>query len=262
MSNNYLGRDDAPFGESLWKAFDNAMMESAKPKLTGRRLLHVDGPHGLGLKYVPLRDYEVEDGIFSTEVLPLIHLHKSFAIKTRDLAAFEKDSITMDLSSVAKAALWCASTEDKMIFYGTKINPGLMNQPKSNRINLSSWEEKGASAEDIINAVTKLDEAGFHGPYCLALSPKRYNLLFRQYNCGGSELQHLNTIIAHGVFKAPMLEKGGVILASGSHFASIILGQDMQIGFTGPAGIDFEFTISESFALKVQVPESICALDE
>jgi uncharacterized linocin/CFP29 family protein len=54
----------------------------------------------------------------------------------------------------------------------------------------------------------------------------------------------------------------GVLMASGKQFASIILGEDMQVGFIGPVGENLEFTISETLALLVKEPGAICVLKE
>jgi len=69
-------------------------------------------------------------------------------------------------------------------------------------------------------------------------------------------------MVTGGVFKAPILESGGVLLASGRQFASIVLGQDMTIGFIGPAGGEVEFSISESLALRIRQPQALCVLKE
>jgi len=150
-----------------------------------------------------------------------------------------------------------------LIFKGTPPMPGLLTVEGANELKLSPWDEVGAAAEDIIKAVTILDGAGFHGPYSLALAPSRYNLLFRRYPRGNfSELEHVKTMVTKGVFKAPILDSGGVLLASGRQFASIVLGQDMTIGFVGPTGEEIELSISESLAPLVRQPQAICVLKE
>jgi len=78
----------------------------------------------------------------------------------------------------------------------------------------------------------------------------------------GTELEHLRTIATDGVFKAPILKTGGVLLATGKQYASIVLGQDMTTGFIGPAGDALEFSITKSLALLVREPASICVLKE
>lgn len=262
MANKYLARDDAPFGDSLWEKIDGTMTGAAKSQLTGRRILPVKGPYGLGLKVAPLQDMEVKDGVSISQVLPILYVMKEFTLDVRDVAGFEREKIDLDLSPVAKAAIWCAEKEDDIVFNGSKSSTGLLNTKGVNKTKLSPWEDVGYAVNDIIKAVTLLDNAGFHGPFTMALAPQRYNLLFRRYpQGGGTELEHLKTVVAGGIYKAPILKDGGVVLNSGADFASIILGQDMQVGFIGPAGKDMEFTISESLALKIMAPASICVLE-
>jgi len=89
--------------------------------------------------------------------------------------------------------------------------------------------------------------------------PPSTNILLRRYPQGeGTELDHIRTILGGDVVKAPVLKKGGVLLASGRQYCSLVIGQDMSIGFNGPAGDAFEFSITESLALLIRVPESIC----
>ena len=245
MANKYLAREDAPLGPETWKLLDAAMMEAAKSQLVGRRLLHIEGPFGLGLKVVPLQDVEKEPGLIASEFLPVLLIQKMFTLGGRDLASYEREGIALDISAVREAAIECARSEDGLIFNGAPPLTGLLTVEGSNELELSSWDEVGSAAEDIIRAMTILDGAGFHGPYSLALAPSRYNLLFRRYPQGNfSEMEHVKTMVTEGVFKAPILGSGGVLLASGRQFASIVLGQDMAVGFIGPVGEKLEFSIS------------------
>ncbi len=263
MPNKYLAREDAPLGPETWKLLDAAMLEAAKSQLVGRRLLHVEGPFGLGLKIVPLHDVEVEPGLIATEFLPVMLLHKTFTLGVRDLASHEREGVALDTSPVVEAAIECARLEDELIFNGASLIPGLLTVEGSNKLELSPWDEVGTAAEDIIKALNILDGAGFHGPYSLALAPSRYNLLLRRYPRGSSsEMDHVKAMVTEGVFKAPTLKSGGVLLASGRQFASIVLGQDMALGFIGPAGAKLEFSISESLVPLIRQPKAICVLRE
>jgi uncharacterized linocin/CFP29 family protein len=95
----------------------------------------------------------------------------------------------------------------------------------------------------------------------MALAPAQFNLLLRRYPQGdGTELDHIRSIITEGVVKAPNLKKGGVILASGQQYASLVLGQDMTVGYNGPAGDALDFFVTETLALLIRAPESICVL--
>ena len=59
MSEQYLHRGDAPFGDGVWEAIDSAVVGAAKSQLAGRRLLHTIGPQGLGSKVFPFGDSPV-----------------------------------------------------------------------------------------------------------------------------------------------------------------------------------------------------------
>jgi len=261
MANKYLARDDAPFGSEIWEKLDATMKEAAKSQLIGRRLLHIEGPFGLGLKGVPLKDVEGESGMIASQFLPVPLIQEFFTLGMRDLANYESQSIALDTQSVAQAAKACARKEDDLIFNGAPGVPGLMTAEDANSIKLSDWSEVGTAANDLIQAVTALDSAGFHGPYTLALAPERFNLLYRLYPRGRqSEIEHLKMLVTDGIFKAPGLEGGGVLLASGRQFATIVLGQDMTIGFIGPDGDKIEFSISESLVPRIRRPQAICVL--
>jgi hypothetical protein len=43
-------------------------------------------------------------------------------------------------------------------------------------------------------------------------------------------------------------------------YASLIIGQDLSVGFIGPKEQALEFSVSESLALLVREPKSICVL--
>jgi uncharacterized linocin/CFP29 family protein len=260
MEQDYLGRKEAPISAETWKLLDATMIEAAKSQLSGRRLISIEGPFGFGLKSIPLSDCEIAEGITASPVIPVNLVTTSFFLNKRDLAAGVKDPI-LDLDPVASAAMACARKEDGIIFSGIQDTPGLLGADGSGSLALTKWDKIGTAADQIIQAVTVLDDAGFHGPYCLGLAPAQYNLLLRRYPQGnGTELDHVRTILGGDVIKAPVLQKGGVLLASGRQYCSIVIGQDMSIGFNGPAGDAFEFSISESLALLIRAPEAICIL--
>jgi uncharacterized linocin/CFP29 family protein len=260
MEKTYLGRDDAPISTETWKLLDATMIEAAKSQLAGRRLISIEGPFGFGLKTIPLSDCEIAEGITASPVIPVNLVTNTFFLNKRDLAAGERDPI-LDLDPVASAAMACARKEDGIIFSGIQDTPGLLGAEGSSSLALGKWDKAGMAADQVINAVTLLDDAGFHGPYCLGLAPARYNLLLRRYPQGeGTELDHVRSICGGDVVKAPVLQKGGVLLASGRQYCSIVIGQDMRVGFNGPAGDAFEFSISESLALLIRAPEAICVL--
>ncbi len=261
MANDYLGRNEAPVGAETWNVLDSAMIDAAKSRISGRRLIAMDGPLGFGQKVIALADTRTDECTYAGNVIPLHVLTSGFQLGKRDVAAFEKDRIFLDTGPVACAAMECAGKEENLVYQGIHGMPGLMTVEGSGSHTLTKWEKVGAAADQIIDAVTKLDDAGFNGPYAMALAPAQYNLLLRRYPQGeGTELDHIKTIVTDGVVKAPALKKGGVLIASGRQYCSLSVGLDMTIGYNGPAGEYLDFTVTESIALLVRVPESICVL--
>lgn len=272
MSEKYLHREDTPFGDKVWQEIDRVVVSTAKSQLSGRRLLHIQGPFGLGLKALGSSDKPVENKaaegakMSAACITPLALIQDEFALPVRDIAAFESavgGAAPLDLTSAAKAAIACAKQEDELIFNGSKALRlgGLLTIEGSLSLKLRSWDNIGAAADDIIKAVTALDDVGFHGPYALALAPKLYNLLYRRYPQGHTtELEHIGQIVTDGIIKAACLSSGGVLLCAESSFASIVLGQDLMTGFIGPSDGQYEFLISESVALWLNQPQAICIL--
>ena len=280
MSEQYLNRGDAPFGDGVWKAIDTAVVAAARSQLAGRRLLHTIGPQGLGFKTLPFGDSEVaqppsagttpEGGgatsgvtVSSSCMIPVAMIQSEFTLSVRDIAAYEQSGIPLDLNAAVKAAIALARQEDQLVFDGFQSLgvAGLLNTPGVRSIKLKPWNIAGDAVQDIINAVGELDAAGLPGPYALALTPKSYNHLFRLYpQSDMTELEHTRQVVTDGIVKAPALPGGGVLIDTSGPFANIVLGQDMMTSFVGPAPGRYQFAILESLALWVRVPEAICIL--
>ena len=113
MSEKYLHRDDAPFGDKVWESIDETVVGAAKSQLCGRRLLNIQGPYGLGLKALPASDKALEektsgDAKMSAPCLiPLAMIQSEFCLPVRDIASFEQMGLPLDLGSAAKAAMDC-----------------------------------------------------------------------------------------------------------------------------------------------------------
>ncbi|MEN3185093.1 MAG: family 1 encapsulin nanocompartment shell protein [Atribacterota bacterium] len=261
MTHPYLGREDAPFGEKVWKILDQTMIEVGRAQLAGRKILPLKGPVGLGVTALPLST-KVSQDVTIVQNAPLFYIEKTFHLHKLTVAQFEREGITLDVTPLVQTVTACTTTEDTLIFRGIEQWPGLLTLPQSLRFSLHSWEKVGQASLDIINAVSLLDETGFHGPYALALAPSLYNLLLRRYPAGHhTELAHIQEIVQDRVIKAPILQSGGILINVNETYAALILGQDMQIGFLGTDQDGFFLSISESLGLLIQEPRSICILE-
>jgi uncharacterized linocin/CFP29 family protein len=136
---------------------------------------------------------------------------------------------------------------------------GLLNAKNHHRVEIGDWNRVEQALSDVLTAVGRLDDAGFRGPYVLALSAARYNALFRRYE--GSDmlqLDHLRRLCEGGVYKAPV-ESGLVI---DPRAGTLRVGQDLQVGYSASDGIHHKLFVSESLVLVLSEPRAISTLDE
>ena len=268
----YLPREQSPISEQLWGMIDHTVIGAASSQLAGRRLLELSAPLGLGVRAIGKLEKPAEgEAVFhgftatltSAQTLPLPMLRSEFALSIRDVAAAAETGNPIDLAQVALAAIATARLEEALVFYG---NPGLgieglMTASGAARVTQGDWSQLGQPVEDIIAVATTLGAAGFPGPYAAALSPGLYDALYRVYEDSNlTQLEHARQIITGGIVKAPALTSGGVVVAVGSQFAHLLLGQDMTAEFVGPSGTDYEFVIIESLVPRISVPQAICVL--
>lgn len=268
MPEKFLQRKDAPISEKVWQQIDQVVVAAAKTNLNARKLIPVQGPFGLGTKAIPSSEQPIDEKIHDDLKLtyncwtPLVMIQSTFKLAIRDIAAYEQTGTPLDLYNAAKAAMHIARQEDNLIFNGSdaiKIN-GLLNTQACQSMNLKSWDDIGAAAEDIMWAASMLDNQGCYGPYTLGLSVNLYNMLFRRYPQADTEFRHIAQFITDGIIKVPSISAGGILICCCCQCNAICLGQDICTGFIGPTDGEYEFIISESVALRLVQPKAICVL--
>ncbi len=252
---------ETPLTPAIQNILDVAMIRAAKCNLVGRRLLHVDGPPDLeqGVVASPSGNRHAEP--LEQKARSLLQVQQTFLLDQDDLTHWEGGTDPELTRPVVEAALTSARIEDQLIFYGSENTPGLLTAQGINEVELSSWDEAGAAVRDVGKAIGALAQAGYCGPYALALTPSRYNLLFRfSPRLNQSELEHLREMGVEGVFRVPVLQSGGVLLSYGRQYLSIAIEKDLSLNFVGPVEKGLQFAISHSFSLHIGEPAAICVL--
>ena len=129
MSEQYLRRGDALFGDRVWEQINATVVEAGKSQLSGRRLVRTIGPYGLGVKALPFRDSPISgkpvEGLTveSSCIIPVVMLRSEFSLSVREVAAFEQAGTPFDLNAVAEAAIAAARQEEQVIYNGlTALN--------------------------------------------------------------------------------------------------------------------------------------------
>ncbi len=272
MALEFLNRDKAPFGSKVWEAIDRTVTETARGQLVGRRFLSIDGPYGIGLISVERRGQiaaggtaeQTEAGLAAGVSTSMPAIYKIFRLGLREIKAFEEYNQPLNLTAAVQATMACAKMEDQLIFKGNEGLglEGLLTATGRNEVETGDWKRADDAFEDIVSALQMLDARGFSGPYALALTPHLYNQLYRVYeNRDIFVIQQIEGLVKAGIYKAPVLERGGVLVATGN-FIHLILGQDFTTSFVSSEGLFFNFAVFESVLLRINDPAAICVLRE
>lgn len=263
---NHLNREQAPFPEHIWERIDATAVEAAKALLTGRRFLDVEGPFGLGMTALELgtddycRDPKPDEaGAIVSRAISVPMLRKSCRLSARRLAAYLDCDMPLSLAEVQDAAEAVARREEAFIYHGhTDFGlEGLLTAKGRKQVKEGDWSNLDTALNNVLTAVTTLDNAGFHGPYALALPPALYNNLFRHYeHTDLLQIEHLKALCTHGVYKAAV-DKPVLI---DHHAGAVVLGQDLHVGYAGSDGIHYQLFVCESMVLRLDEPKAVCVL--
>jgi uncharacterized linocin/CFP29 family protein len=266
MTMDYLNRGQAHFSAEVWKAIDKAANEAAAERLTGRRFLDIEGPFGVGLTAIEVGNDDYcrqpkpdEAGAIMGHAVPVPMLRRSFRLSIRRLAAHLENGQPLDLDPVQDAAEAVADREEEFVYRGQPDFGvfGLKTVAGRHELEGGDWSAIDRALEDTLDAVTRLDESGFRGPYAMALSPALYNGLFRLYpGTDTLQLEHLRRLCTRGIYKAPI--EGGVLVDA--RVGVLIMGQDLRAGYIGQDGVHYELYLTESLVLRIDEPKAICTI--
>lgn len=263
---DYLSHGNLPFPSSIWNKIDETAVEAARERLTGRRFLEIEGPFGVGLTAIELGNDDYcrqpepdEAGAVMGRAISVPMLRKSFRLSVRRIAAHLDDGQPLDLTPVEDAAEAVADREEEFIYRGQPDFQlgGLLTIAGRHELPGGDWSAIDRALEDVLAGVTLLDEAGYRGPYALALAPALYNGLFRLYpGTDTLQVEHLRRLCTRGIYKAQI--DGGVLVDP--RLGKLIIGQDLRSGYASQDGIHYQLYLRESLVLRIDEPEAICTI--
>jgi uncharacterized linocin/CFP29 family protein len=276
----YLQRDQAPFGPAEWAAIDQAVVRTAQSVLVGRRFINLVGPFGPGIEALPndvlsgggggridlLGEAEDEQlSIGSRRFLPLPLLYKDFWIHWRDLESSRRLGVPLDVGKAAAAAAATAQTEDRLIFDGQPELglPGLRTVAGHQELPMANWDTMGTAFSDVVEGVRVLTDAGFTGPYALAVSPRLYADLNRIFDATGVlELEQVEKLARRGVYPTAVLrEPGALLVDSGAQNMDLAVGLDLSTAYVESSNLNHHLRVMESLVLRIRRPGSIVAFE-
>ena len=277
---DYLQRAQAPLSTDEWAAVDSTVVRTAQSVLVGRRFINLVGPFGPGVEALPndiltgsgggqvdlLGENEGEAlTIANRWFLPLPLLYKDFWVHWRDLESSRKLGVPLDVGKAAAAASATAQAEDRLVFDGEPALglPGLRNVEGRQTLPMSDWGSMGKAFADVVEGVRVLTQAGFTGPYALAVSPRLYADLNRIFGATGVlELEQVEKLARRGVFPTAVLpEPAALLIDSGAQNLDMAVGLDLSTAYVESNNLNHRFRVVESLVLRVRRPGAICTFE-
>jgi uncharacterized linocin/CFP29 family protein len=275
-----FAHEENPLNDQEWENIKNVVIEVARRRLVGRRVVDLHGPLGPGVQTIvhdhfagttigriglvgeeesdPVRSVRRESGI-----IPLIY--KYFILHWRDIETSRQTNTPLDVAAAAGAAAFCADAEDDLVFNG---NPemgyeGLMVVEGRHILTRSNWEEAGNAFKDAVEATQALVKAGFYGPYAMVVSPPLYAQMQQVHpGTGVLEIEHIRQIITDGVYQSRLVRDGfGMVVATGAQNFDIAVAQDLTVAYLGAEHMNHPFRVFESVYLRIKRHGSICTLE-
>lgn len=263
---DYLNRSLSHLSDKIWTEIDKAAAEAASDRLTGRRFLELMGPYGAGLTAIEAGNDDYcrqpapdEAGAVMGHAISVPMLRRAFRLSVRRVAGYLENGQPLDLTPAQDAAEAVANREEEFVYRGQPDFrlPGLLTHEDRQQLEGGDWASVERALGDVLAAVTTLDDAGYRGPYALALSPPLYNGLFRLYpGTDVSQIQHLRHLCTHGIYKAPI--EGGVLVDP--RVGALVLGEDLRAGYIGQDGVHYQLYLTEAIVLRIDEPRAICTI--
>lgn len=269
---DYLARGGAPFSGNLWGQIDEAVNETARKVLIGRRFLSVFGPLGAGAQSIQndksTKDEVSENGQVKTvgrSYQEISQLYTDFTLLWRDLENNEKSGWPLELSSALAAAQSLARKEDELIFFGNSFLgvEGLLNAEGAASITRSDWNTGENAFTDIAGGLSQLNRQGMIGRYALCLSPDLYCSLQRiQPGTGMMVIDRISRQLEGRVFNAPVLgENKAVLLCAEPQYMDLVIGQDMAAAYLEQKDLNHSLRILETILPRIKNSSAIVVFE-
>ena len=260
-----LRRHAAPLAPEAWKEIEEAVRDALVPCLSGRRVVDVDGPHGLDTAAVGLGRLDVPKGAADApvgygvhRVQPLVEARAVFELGLWELDNLARGARDVDLGPAERAACELAKFEDTAVFEGFEPGniPGLCHVDDVDPIPLELQVDAFAGA--VGDAALSLRDRGIGGPYALVLGPETSRWLDAQ-SCGYPLRRQIEGIFEGEIVYSPVVDGGLLISQRGGDF-ELTLGQDIALGYESHENGSVRLFLTESFTFRIIEPAAAVVL--
>jgi len=262
---NNLHRELAPVSEAAWMAIEEETARTLKRYLTGRRIVDVNGPAGVGLSAIGTGHLNSitapGEGILARqrEVKSLVELRVPFELDRQQVDDVERGASDSDWQPAKDAAHKIAHAEDRAIFEGYPaagirgIRQGTTNQIMNLPADVRQYPDA------IAQALNQLRLVGVNGPYSVLLGSDAYTALAESSDSGYPVIDHVKKLVKNEIIWAPAIIGAFVISTRGGDF-DLHIGQDISIGYLSHNDSVVRLYLQETFTFLLLTGEAAVAL--
>jgi uncharacterized linocin/CFP29 family protein len=262
MKMNILRRELAPISPEGWGLIDAAAKEALQAKLSARKFVDIDGPHGFAHAAVGLGRLTVVAetgpktlGYGIHQVLPLVETRIPFALPIWELDNLARGAKDVDLSPVLDASAAAADFEESAVFAG--LEPaGIVGVQQAAKDSLLTMPLEPDAVIDAVSAAqTKLLKAGIVGAAHLVVSEAVGKYLAR-VTASGTLRAIVEKQIGASVIVSAFVTGALLVAARGGDLV-LTLGQDFAVGYQGRDDTTVGLYLTESFTFRVVTPAAV-----
>lgn len=261
-----LCRALAPISPSAWRCIDEAARRALGVHLAARRLVNLSGPHGWDHSAVNLgRARRISDGVnhgvraLLREVQPLVELRVPFRLDRDELESITRGNPSPDLAPLLEACRNIAAAEDRVVFGGLEeaLIRGIYSHSEHEPVLLDPDLGNMPAAAAI--ALERLRRVGVAGPYAMALGTRAWAGLSALFFGGRSGLDVLRSVVDGPVVHSAVLD-GGLLLSQRGGDFELVLGRDIQIGYSAHDSASVDLYLEESFTFRLMGADAVIPL--
>jgi len=255
----------APIPEEAWDEINDRAEEVILSQLTARKILHVNGPHGILKRNATTgrmgvineaADQKVGSALYTD--YPLVETRIKFDLDRWEMDNAARGAKDIELDNLEAAAEKLALYEEDAIYNGNdKAGIKGLKAIATHQLSLSgdANHDLGALAEGVL----KLNDAYAEGPYDLAVGNDVFKFLNQMYQ-GGHLLKAVKKIIGGEVVRSQVLS-GAVLVPRNHEDLEMTIGQDYSVGYDTHDDKTLTLFIMNAFTFRCLDEDIIVAYD-
>jgi len=273
----FVGTDQTQLTLEQYQRIQDAVVTAVRKPLVGRLIMPTEDLGDFGIQQI--KYYEQTDmskaavGMamvqqnadivgLTPKTLDIPVIWKDFVVYARDLASSKRFGIPLDTSAAVSAGKAVAEREEELIWQGVEGFSGFLNVAGTQtQASAGAWTTPGNGYTDIINAIAKVEGAGYAGrPVAIVTSKQMADLRLLFGNTGIPQLEKVQELA--DVYKCYFLpdDTKAIVTVPDPENYQLQLAQNTVIHSAALPTGDWFFRVYEALRPQFKRANSICMI--